>query len=60
MIYPYPAHVKNMIDEINQKVVKISPERKVPIYRGVEVVLNVDKKEDGETSPCTHNRLLSK
>lgn len=47
-LYPYPAHVKQMIGEVEKKVARHSPGRKVVIASGVEIEPNIDRKpKDG-------------
>ena len=63
---PYPRHVKLMIHDLQHKVRKISPERKHPIYNGVEIIPNIDSKENATvvdedgTSPKSPKRKTKK
>ena len=41
-IFPYPEHIKQMVEAVTVKVRKISPDIKIPIYRAIETQVNID------------------
>ena len=46
-----------MVEEISAKVKKQSPQYKIPIYKGYEIVPNIDTKIKSHSPAATPNRI---